>query len=489
MARPRHDGTARAAVDRRAPLLRLLQLAQPGAAGRRVRYSQGLEPAVDAGWVTRRGDGAATGSPACCTLGLARWTCRCWRSASTRLARGDDARASQRWNDWLRATPRDRASCAPRTEQLGALARAVAAPARRADARLRRARGAARRRRPSRSPSRSPRPPRDAPRARRRCSPSPSAGPRTWCRPRVKAVPLGQSAGQRILAALARRDPRRRRRARSRARRRRSPGLRARCWPSCRRGTKPSTRACSDPEPMSPCTTSPTAPRRCRRCASASAGPSARARPRWSRRCARRMRDRYDIAVVTNDIYTKEDQQFLTRSGALPAERIVGVETGGCPHTAIREDASINLEAVDRMLRDVSRCRHRHHRERRRQPGRHLQPRAGRPDDLRDRRRRRRQDPAQGRPRHHQERPAGHQQDRPRAARRRLPRRDGRRRARMRGDQPFVFTNLKTQRRPGRGRRVHRAARAAEKLTPRRFSGRERAPAPRAVAPAPRASA
>ena len=60
----------------------------------------------------------------------------------------------------------------------------------------------------------------------------------------------------------------------------------------------------------------------------------------------KRMRDRYRIAVVTNDIYTKEDAEFLTRSGALAPDRIVGVETGGCPHTAIREDASINLAAV-----------------------------------------------------------------------------------------------------------------------------------------------
>ena len=62
------------------------------------------------------------------------------------------------------------------------------------------------------------------------------------------------------------------------------------------------------------------------------------------------LRERYDLVVVTNDIYTKEDQRLLTVSGALPAERILGVETGGCPHTAIREDASINLEAIDRML-------------------------------------------------------------------------------------------------------------------------------------------
>ncbi len=63
------------------------------------------------------------------------------------------------------------------------------------------------------------------------------------------------------------------------------------------------------------------------------------------------MRSRYEIAVVTNDIYTREDAEFLVRSGALAAERIVGVETGGCPHTAIREDASMNLAAVGDMSR------------------------------------------------------------------------------------------------------------------------------------------
>jgi urease accessory protein len=63
----------------------------------------------------------------------------------------------------------------------------------------------------------------------------------------------------------------------------------------------------------------------------------------------KRLRETYDIAAITNDIYTKEDAEFLTRSGALPPERIMGVETGGCPHTAIREDASINLAAVAEM--------------------------------------------------------------------------------------------------------------------------------------------
>jgi urease accessory protein len=65
----------------------------------------------------------------------------------------------------------------------------------------------------------------------------------------------------------------------------------------------------------------------------------------------RALREKYEIAVVTNDIYTEEDAQFLVRNEALEPERIIGVETGGCPHTAIREDASINLEAVARLVR------------------------------------------------------------------------------------------------------------------------------------------
>ena len=65
----------------------------------------------------------------------------------------------------------------------------------------------------------------------------------------------------------------------------------------------------------------------------------------------KRLRDRFNIAVVTNDIYTEEDAQFLVTHKALAPERIIGVETGGCPHTAIREDASINLEAVSRLVR------------------------------------------------------------------------------------------------------------------------------------------
>ena len=68
-------------------------------------------------------------------------------------------------------------------------------------------------------------------------------------------------------------------------------------------------------------------------------------------RLCKAMRERWSLAVVTNDIYTKEDQRILTEAGALAPERILGVETGGCPHTAIREDASINLAAVEQMCR------------------------------------------------------------------------------------------------------------------------------------------
>jgi urease accessory protein len=64
-----------------------------------------------------------------------------------------------------------------------------------------------------------------------------------------------------------------------------------------------------------------------------------------------RLRDRVDMAVITNDIYTKEDAEYLVRRGALPPERVMGVETGGCPHTAIREDASVNLAAIRELVR------------------------------------------------------------------------------------------------------------------------------------------
>lgn len=78
-------------------------------------------------------------------------------------------------------------------------------------------------------------------------------------------------------------------------------------------------------------------------------GPVGSGKTALTDRLCKAMRDAYDIAAITNDIYTREDAEFLTRSGALVPERIMGVETGGCPHTAIREDASINLAAVEEM--------------------------------------------------------------------------------------------------------------------------------------------
>jgi urease accessory protein len=78
-------------------------------------------------------------------------------------------------------------------------------------------------------------------------------------------------------------------------------------------------------------------------------GPVGSGKTALTERLCRHLCPIYNTAAITNDIYTKEDAQFLTRSGALPAERIMGVETGGCPHTAIREDASINLAAVAQM--------------------------------------------------------------------------------------------------------------------------------------------
>ncbi|MES2430136.1 MAG: urease accessory protein UreG [Bacteroidota bacterium] len=79
------------------------------------------------------------------------------------------------------------------------------------------------------------------------------------------------------------------------------------------------------------------------------AGPVGSGKTALIERLSRAMSKDYSIGVITNDIYTKEDAEFLTKNSLLPAERIIGVETGGCPHTAIREDASMNLEAVEEM--------------------------------------------------------------------------------------------------------------------------------------------
>jgi urease accessory protein len=79
------------------------------------------------------------------------------------------------------------------------------------------------------------------------------------------------------------------------------------------------------------------------------AGPVGSGKTALIERLTRKLYPTYSIGVITNDIYTKEDAEFLTQNSTLPAERIIGVETGGCPHTAIREDASMNLEAVEEM--------------------------------------------------------------------------------------------------------------------------------------------
>ncbi|RAJ80284.1 urease accessory protein [Chitinophaga dinghuensis] len=79
------------------------------------------------------------------------------------------------------------------------------------------------------------------------------------------------------------------------------------------------------------------------------AGPVGSGKTALIERLSRHLMNQYSLGVITNDIYTKEDAEFLTKNSLLPKERIIGVETGGCPHTAIREDASMNLEAVDEM--------------------------------------------------------------------------------------------------------------------------------------------
>jgi urease accessory protein len=127
------------------------------------------------------------------------------------------------------------------------------------------------------------------------------------------------------------------------------------------------------------------------------------------------MRDTYHLAVVTNDIYTKEDQRILTEAGALEPERIVGVETGGCPHTAIREDASMNLAAVEALSEKFGNLDLIFVESGGDNLSATFSPELA--DHLRHRRGRRGKNPAQGRAGDHQIRFSGDQQNRPRAVR------------------------------------------------------------------------
>jgi urease accessory protein len=150
----------------------------------------------------------------------------------------------------------------------------------------------------------------------------------------VRLIPLGQSDGQRVLAALepviaAAADAARRHRKRGAARRHRQHATRD---------------AVHEVVPVMSASTH--GPLRV-----GVGGPVGSGKTALMDALCKRLRDRFEIAAITNDIYTKWDAEYLVRSGALAAERIAGVETGGCPHTAIREDASINLAAVADMRR------------------------------------------------------------------------------------------------------------------------------------------
>ena len=163
----------------------------------------------------------------------------------------------------------------------------------------------------------------------------------------MKAVPLGQSAAQRMLARLAAAIPARWTPPRllpEDGRQAFTPGL-APPLGATRNPVLEAVQIMTSPLHRIPGRTKKLPPLRV-----GVGGPVGSGKTTLVEMLCKTMRERWDLVVVTNDIYTKEDQRLLTVAGALAPERIMGVETGGCPHTAIREDASINLEAVDRML-------------------------------------------------------------------------------------------------------------------------------------------
>ena len=156
------------------------------------------------------------------------------------------------------------------------------------------------------------------------------------------------------------------------------------------------------------------------------------------------LRDELSLAVVTNDIFTTEDAEALRRAAVLPVERIVAVETGCCPHTAIRDDIAANLDAAESLEAALGARRRDAHRVRRRQPDGDLQPRPRRRPGLRARHRRRRRRAAQGWPGRGDGRRARDQQGRPRAVRRRRRRPDAGRRRAIAATGPVLPTSLRT---------------------------------------------
>ena len=206
-------------------------------------------------------------------------------------------------------------------------------------------------------------------------------------------------------------------------------------------------------------------------------GRSARARRPWSSASAATFWPEVNLAVITNDIYTHEDAEFLSRREVLPLERIVGVQTGGCPHTRHPRRRQRQPQRRRQPRAAVPRPGAGPRRVGRRQPHGRLLARAGRPLHLRHRRGRGRQDPPQGRAGHLQQRPAGHQQDRPGPARRGRPGRDAprqpedARRAAVPADQPPA---------EGRRRGGDRVGARAARITARRLPDAARIPRPAA---------
>ena len=351
-------------------------------------YSHGLEWAVEAGWVTGR-------------AGLAAWTADllahgAGRTDALLLAaawRADDPapgrRARRGARRLLRAPPRDHGagrglrphhqrrlrhrrpadaptrspSATPRASSALPLAadRDALAPGLRRQHRL--GRGAPDPARPDRRPAHH----------RRRSCRSPPRSPRAAVaaadpleadrRPRARRRPRGHAARDPVHPPL--------------------PLLSAprMLWSRLRRLSRRPARDPGPPRPRPPSPRSPNGPLRV-----GIGGPVGAGKTALMDQLCKRMRDRWSIAAITNDIYTREDAEFLMRSQALPLDRIIGVETGGCPHTAIREDASINLAAVDELVRRFPDLDLDPDRIGRRQPLRHLLARARRPHALRHRR-------------------------------------------------------------------------------------------------------